>query len=195
MLTFINCGHCGEYVSPQPCRHGSSEAVWRPNEADNSQELWRIARCPRCMEPMLYLDGGPPTAFPPAMPPKLSDHVPPNIREEAHEAQRCLVNRCWRAAALMARRALEGACDEKGANNGMLGEKLGWLRKQELITARLAEQASALQIVGNAAAHGGPPISQEDAETTIAVMKRVLESLYEDDRIAADLKAKHAKKK
>jgi hypothetical protein len=96
---------------------------------------------------------------------------------------------------MMARRALEAACADKGADKGMLGEKLGKLKAEGFLTGRLLEQADMLKVVGNAAAHGGPPISQEDAETTLRVMVRVLEELYDDEKILADIKAKHARKK
>ncbi|WP_394831368.1 DUF4145 domain-containing protein [Pendulispora rubella] len=143
---------------------------------------------------MLYLDGDPPVVYPPAMPRQVSEHVPAAIREEAHDAQRCLVNGIWRPAALMARRALEAACDDKsgGQATGMLAAKLKWLKENALITNRLYEQAEPLRVVGNSAAHGGPEITEDDAITTLEVLRRVLEALYDDEKIGDDVKAKHA---
>lgn len=168
--------------------------MWRPNDGDNEQELYRIAICTNCGRPMLYLNSDPPIVYPPAMPPPVSKHVPDPIREEAHVAQKCLVNGIWRAAALMARRALEAACDHKsdGKATGMLGAKLEWLKTNSFITNRLYEQAKPLQVVGNSAAHGAPTITEEDAVTTLEVLRRVLETLYDDEKIGDDVKAKHA---
>lgn len=169
-LVAVECGSCETTVSAEV--HGSvyvADADW----------LVQLAECPACAAPVLVgrsaesygddWDLGTPARPWPSPPRTLSVQTPRHIARDFDEAQVCLRNRAFTAAALMARRVLEAIAAELGANERTLGGKLNELRSNGVLDERLLQWARALQVVGNEAAHAvGADISKEDATDVLA---------------------------
>lgn len=110
------------------------------------------------------------------------------------EAKRCFTVSAWRAAAVMARRAMQSAAVEKGAKKDRLADQIAELASQGKITVELKEWADAVRLVGNDAAHpGSDPISQKDADEVLKLTEQFLHVLYVTPAIAKQLRTRKKK--
>jgi hypothetical protein len=100
----------------------------------------------------------------------------------------------YRAAAVMARRALQSICLDKGAKeDDSLEKQIDWLFTQSVITKDLKEWAHEVRLVGNDAAHpkkpeNDQPISKEDAEDILQLLDQFCQVLYVAPAIAEERK-------
>lgn len=200
MLTAINCPFCCARMSPQKV----PGLEYRPGAA--TDEPWDIATCKSCRRPMLYQDGDPPTVYPQPVPNPTDPRVDAVVRATADEAKRALSVECWRAAAAMARRAVQAAVRQHGGVGKSLREEIESLRGTKLLPAT-ADQAHAARWVGNDAAHpptvttnqrgelvlGDETVFKDDAREVVQLMDHILTSLYVFPSVAAALTEKHGK--
>jgi len=192
----IYCPYCHKYTSVDPARievtspngrPGIGPAVWR--QTDESFWWMGVTNC--CKQPVLVHNGGD-TVYPARVPRPTDSNVPEHIRNDLDEAKRCYAVSAWRAAAVMARRALQSAVNDQGARKGSLAEQITDLADQGKITVALKEWADAVRFVGNDAAHpGGDPVAEKDAEDVVTLAEKILEELYVMPAIAA----RHLRKK
>lgn len=86
---------------------------------------------------------------------------------------------CYRAAAVMARRAIQQACIAKGAVKGDLVVQITELTKMGLITKDLEEWATVVRWIGNDAAHPNKDVvAKDDAEDTLKLAEQFLHVLF-----------------
>jgi hypothetical protein len=180
----VTCPQCNRPVIMKV--HGRWTAF--PDPEGLPQE-WSAAECPECRQATLYLRehiGGPLNdgwddywqAYPPQAR-KMSSAVPRNLRKDHEEARGCLQGRLYTAAAIMARRILEGICVDRGYTSGDLFNRLKKMRDDGVIDARLYEWADAGRQVGNEGAHAsGVTVSREDAEEVLRFVEALLDYLY-----------------
>lgn len=128
------------------------------------------------------------------IPSQAEDHqfsgVPENVAAAANEAFRCFSIQAYRASVIMARSVLEGIANEKiSASYKMnskgekcdktLKEKIKDMVKEDIITRKLGEKASAIKDVGNSSTHNiFEKITKIDAASTLAFLELVIQQVY-----------------
>ncbi len=196
-LLSIYCPHCHRHTSltPAPVKyeHGSREYQTRAFWAKNHRDTWWIGVCNACEEPVLVLNKGD-EIFPPPLPTPTSEDIPEEIRSDLDEAKVCVSAAAYRAAAVMARRAMQVAAKDKGATDDKLVTQIHELLKSGKITTDLKEWADAVRWVGNDAAHpNGSDVTKEDAEDVLHLAEQFLHVLYVAPAVAAGLKKRLGK--
>lgn len=190
----IYCPHCDRHTSIEPAlievKRGSDvEAIWKQGPG----KMWWIGVCNYCHEPVLVLNEGV-KVYPHPLPMPTNQHVPEAIRADLDEAKQCFAVSAWRAAAVMARRAMQSAAIEKGATNDRLANQIAELAERGKITVDLKEWADVVRWIGNDAAHpGGEPVTKEDAEEVLELAEQFLHVLYVAPAIAKKLRQKKGK--
>lgn len=99
--------------------------------------------------------------------------LPAPIAADLLEAGACCSIGAYRAAGLLARRTVEQVVVLRRVPLEMrtLQQKVGWLLSAGHLPRALAPEARTLRDVGTAAAHGGDPVSGEEA---VAVVRAAL---------------------
>lgn len=99
------------------------------------------------------------------------------------EAHTCLSARTSKAAAAMARRALQGVCIDKGAAKGRLVDQIKGLVKSGSLAGPLGEWADHVRLLGNVGAHPGDDgldtVSKDEAEDVVRFLDELLRWTYE----------------
>jgi len=128
--------------------------------------------------------------YPTPLPKPVDERIPSSIRRDFEEALKCFGISAFRATGVMARRALQGCCLDKGAKKGKLQEQIDWLFEQRIITKHLNDWAHEVRLVGNDAAHPqkpreDKPITKDDAEAIVNLLTQFTNVLYVAPAIAA----------
>lgn len=190
----IYCPNCKKYTS-LVIRASYS---W-PKDANIKYE---IAECNSCDFFVLIkrLRGVISKIYPSPLPKSLHKKTPEFLREDLEEAYLCFSVGAYRATGVMARRALQLCCIDKGAKpQDNLRNQIDWLLNQQIITKELNEWAHEVRLTGNDAAH--PPkdinkdelISKEDAEDILLLLEKFVEVLYIATALAAERRQKRNK--
>ena len=95
--------------------------------------------------------------------------LPPSIAADLLEAARCCTFGAYRAAGLLARRAVEQVAVLRRLPLDMrtLDQKLGWLLRAGHLPRERAADARVVRDVGTAAAHGGDALTRAEAEAVV----------------------------
>jgi hypothetical protein len=110
---------------------------------------------------------------------RLSGAVPRLLREDHQEARECIEAKHYKAAAVMARRVLEGIAVDQGYAKGDLFPRLKLMRDDGIIDKRLYDWADLCRDVGNQGAHADKAaVTREDAEETLDFVEALLDYLY-----------------
>lgn len=196
-LLSIYCPHCHKHTSltPAPVKYKHGSSIYKTNAfwEKNSYETWWIGVCNACDEPVLVLNNGE-RVFPAPLPTPTSEDIPGAIRSDLDEAKICISVTAYRAAAVMARRAMQVAAKDKGATADKLVTQIHELLKSGKITTDLKDWADAVRWIGNDAAHpNGAEVTQEDAEDVLHLAEQFLHVLYVAPAVAAGLKKRLGK--
>jgi Domain of unknown function (DUF4145) len=95
--------------------------------------------------------------------------LPAPIAADLLEAAQCCAFGAYRAAGLLARRAVEQVVVLRGVPLDMrtLQHKVGWLLIAGHLPRSLAADARTVRDVGTAAAHGGDPLTAGEADAVV----------------------------
>jgi len=196
-LVSIYCPHCRRYTALTPAttkvEYGYGQlnvpCIWEREY----NGVWWIGICNYCKLPVLVHNKGD-RIYPHPLPSPTDERVPENIRKDIDEAKICLSVGAYRACAVMARRALQTACIEKGASKGRLVDQLEELADKGIITKDLKEWADIVRWVGNDAAHpGSEEVKKEDAEDILKLAEWFVDVVYVAPAIAKHRKTKRRK--
>ena len=114
--------------------------------------------------------------------PELPD-VPEEVAADAREAHRCFSIQAYRAAVVMARRAMQSAAHEKGAPERTLVDQIDWLEERRLITPQMKDVAHTIRLTGNLGAHpdkdGLRDVGEPEARAVIEFLDDFLKYVYE----------------
>ncbi len=131
--------------------------------------------------------------WPPTRIPFDSTDLPQEVVSSLEEAITCHAHRCYRAAAIMVRRALEMLCDARGATGANLYARLDALSQQALLTKELTDALHALRLLGNDAAHVQAQtyndVGADEVSAAIDVTKLILQALYQHGAVIRQLTA------
>jgi predicted metal-binding protein len=155
-VSFWKCGHCGGGVC------GESGYSLTSNEIFDAYLFSRI--------------------YPEAKPLEAPQYTPENIAKSYKTAVKNLRNggddSDYEAAVLMARKALEAACNFFNAQGFNLKQKINYLAEHRVITPALAEWAHEIRDIGNEAAHESGPFTKVDAEQTVYFAEMLFTYLF-----------------
>ncbi len=109
--------------------------------------------------------------------------LPASVAADLLEGVACLEAGAYRAAALMARRAVEQVVVMRGVPLEMrtLHQKLVWLLKAGHLPGSLAADARIVRDVGTAGAHGGEPLTAGEARSMIVASLAVARGVVVGD--------------
>lgn len=109
----------------------------------------------------------------------LPTFVPIQIRAAFDEAQRCLSVNAHSAVSLLARKIVEGVCDELKANGNSLAAKLENLRNDGKLDEKLYYWSSLIRQLGNRGAHeSANMITREDAQDALQFVEALVDYQY-----------------
>jgi hypothetical protein len=185
----LTCPYCRAIANFQMRHH------WIEKKPDGESGDYAVWVCDNCHEPVVGTPDqfGAPTSYYPqhvAAPP-LPD-VPEEVAADAREAHRCLSVQAFRAAVVMARRAMQSAAYDKGAPEDNLVAQIDWLEEQRVITPLMKEVAHTIRLAGNAGAHpdrdGLRDVGEAEARAVIDFLDDFLKYVYEIPARVAKLK-------
>jgi len=194
----IFCPFCQRHTSltiaPGRCQNSdnhSALAIW--DVGDNLNTMWWIGICNYCKEPVLVCNNGD-IVYPNPSPSPTDERIPEPIKQDLNEAKICFSIKAYRACAVMARRAMQTACIDKGSKKDKLVDQLQELALNGTITKDLNEWANVVRWVGNDAAHPNKEnISKEDAEDILNLAEQFLHVIYVAPAIAKEQRNKRGK--
>jgi hypothetical protein len=177
------CGHCGVSVR--------TAALWKMTPSD----VWWIGVCnnPECRQPVLVHGNGD-RIYPSPLPSPTDKRIPTEIGNDLTEAKTCFAAAAFRATAVLARRAMQSTCIDKGAKKDKLVDQVVELEANGTITKDLKKWVDAVRWVGNDAAHpGGPKVGKGDAENILKLAEQFLHVIYVAPAIAQEQMGKRTK--
>jgi len=187
----IYCPYCRRYTSltPAPRAMDSYTCIWEREHND----IWWIGICNYCKRPVLVHNEGD-TVYPYPLPSPSDEKIPEDIRKDLDEAKMCFSVGAYRACAVMARRAMQSSCIDKGSSKNKLVDQLQELADNGIITKDLKKWADVVRWVGNDAAHpGNEEVFQEDAKDILNLAEQFLHVVYVAPAIAKERKSKRKK--
>lgn len=122
--------------------------------------------------------------YPQTLPKSIHEKTPEFLKKDLEEANICFAVNSYRATGVMARRALQLCCIDKGAPDKKLQDQIDWLLDQQIITKELKEWAHEVRLTGNDAAHPSKDISKdeavtrEDADDILILLEQLINVLY-----------------
>ncbi len=193
LVARVYCPFCSTHTSLEPAlmRIGRDDRrfrAWWP--AEGSYGVWWIGLCTSCRRAMLVRDQGS-TVYPEPLPSPTDHRIPDKMHEALVEAKKCLSVGALHASATMSRRAIEAACNDKGATAPHLWQKVKELTDKHIITQDLKEWADVVRWVGNDGAHPlEDPVSRQDANAILQLAEQFLHVIYVAPAIAQAQRAK-----
>lgn len=189
MALSIFCPHCQRHTALSMAgaeyegNYGSiytTAALWK----NRAGEKWWIGICNNCSKPVLVKDNGD-EIYPKPFPSPTDSRIPDPMRRDLLEAKLCYSIDAFRACSVMARRALQNSCIEKGAKLKDLVSQINELKANGTITKDLKEWADVVRWVGNDAAHPNKDdVRKEDAEDILSLAEQFMQVLYVAPSIA-----------
>lgn len=190
MSISIFCPHCQRHTAISVAdaiyeNRYTTEAMWLKDE----YTTWWIGICNNCQEPVLVKNNGQ-KIYPHPLPSPTDTRIPDPMLEDINEAKLCFSIDAYRACAVMARRAMQNACINKGATKKDLVHQIIELQTNGIITKDLKEWADVVRWIGNDAAHPNmDPVQREDAEDILDLAEQFLHVLYVAPAIAQSRRA------
>jgi hypothetical protein len=187
----IFCPYCHRYTSitgaEQRVSDGRGNAVivtakWQYDR----EKYWWIGITNCCHKAVLvHYDGD--VIYPSPLPSPTDERIPEPIRQDLEEAKICFSGNAYRACAVMARRAMQSACIDKGTTKDKLSDQLQELSTNGVITKELKEWADVVRWVGNDSAHpSAEKVTKEDADDILKLAEQFLHILYVTPAIAKE---------
>jgi hypothetical protein len=130
--------------------------------------------------------------YPMPLPKPVDERIPHTIKCDFEESTTCFSIGAYRASAVMARRALQSICLDKGADEKeKLEKQIDYLFSQGVITKDLKDWAHEVRLVGNDAAHpkkpeNDQPVGEEDAKDVLDLLEQFCQVLYVAPTIAEE---------
>ncbi len=185
------------------CRKETSLSIRK--EYGSHGKLYQIAECNSCNYFFLVARYGQNEKiieiYPSQLPKPIDPRIPVFLKGDLEEAYKCFSVKAYRGTGVLARRALQMCCIEKGAPDKRLVEQIDWLLDERIITNDLKEWAHEVRLTGNDAAH--PPkdvnkdssVTEDDAKDILFLLEELIKVLYITPAIAKERKEKRIKDK
>jgi len=202
LIVSIYCPHCKQYTSltPAPVKISYTYRGLRKEDIviagweRSPNDFWWIGVCNCCKNPVLVHNHGE-TVYPHPLPSPTDERIPEHIRKDIDEAKLCFSVNAYRACAVMARRAVQNACIDKGADKSKkLIDQIKELADKGVITNDLKEWADVVRWVGNDAAHPDKnEVTKEDAKDILQLAEQFMHVIYVAPAIAKERRRERGK--
>ena len=201
----IYCPYCHKYTALTLAPGELSEKrfpnvkAWSLWEKVEKMDRYWIGICNSCHNAVLVHDithpFGKREIYPTPLPSPTDKRIPEHIRKDLDEAKICFSVNAYRACAVMARRAVQSTCIDKGADrNKNLVNQIEELFQKGVITKDIEEWAHTVRWIGNDAAHPeSQEVAKEDAENILKLAEQFMEVIYVTSAIAKEQKTKRGK--
>lgn len=135
------------------------------------------------------------TVYPAPLPSPTDERIPDPMRKDLTEAKMCHSVDAFRACAVLARRAIQSACIDKGAGKGKdLYAQLDELKERGVITEDLRKWGHIVRWGGNDAAHpDSPEVNEKDSKEVLELAEQFLNVIYVTPKIAEEQAKKRGK--
>jgi hypothetical protein len=165
---------------------------------DGRDGLWligiRYCSNPEC-NAVVFFARDPNSGVARILPPEALDwdatNLPDNVRATFEEAITCQSAACYRAAAAMVRRTLEVVCEDQGATDGDLKQRIRDLGTRVVIPQALLDGMDSLRLLGNDAVHVQlkhfDDVGADEATIAIEFTKEILKAVYQLSGLVARL--------
>lgn len=149
-------------------------------------DLWRIGRCENCKQPVFVIlspdEETVQTIYPTYRGEPHPDITKEQVAQDYVEAKLCLSVGAFKGAAVLCRRAMQGAAIDKGAKKDTLFDQLDELVASGDLTPKLAKLAQNVRQLTTYGAHPGKDgldeVTTEEAEAICDLTWQILEHLY-----------------
>lgn len=156
---------------------------------------WGIYFCVNCEEEVLFKKAWVPgkgkrkstrtlelVDYYPKKIPKFHKAIPKFIIQDLTEAHLCFDSRAWKGSVVLARRALQSACIDKGAKKDTLQNQINDLASKNVIPPQLANLAHKIRLFGNFGAHPSDDLLEKivkrDAQEVLGFADDFLSQAY-----------------
>lgn len=198
LKTSIYCPFCFQHTSltvTHTCKRynsGAIEVFELVYETEDSS-MWWIALCNNCNNVLLVKNKGE-KVYPEKAPTPTDERIPDKIRLDLEEAKICFAMNCYRACAVIARRSIQTACIEKGANKEKLVHQIDQLFDMGVITKDLRNWAHLVRMIGNDAAHPkSEPVDYADAQDVLDFAEQFMYVVFVTPKKAEEQSVKRNK--
>ena len=178
----FTCGFCGTLVPLIPTELGRTIEKDFPTD---SEVTWYSLECASCSRFTTAAVGRKGIGYyPPQGKARIEvEGVPDSIVADYNEAVVCLQLYAYKAAAAMARRAVQGVCLDLGADpKSRLFDQIDALNDKGEFTNRLRKLAHRTRLFGNTGAHPGSDgldsVEPGEAEQAVAFVEHLLQHVY-----------------
>ncbi|MBI4723352.1 MAG: DUF4145 domain-containing protein [Candidatus Stahlbacteria bacterium] len=182
MENSIYCPYCYKYT------YLTNRGGW-----SNGQTQYWMGECNSCHRVVLGVEEPEEhTMYPLPLPKPVDERIPEPIRKDFEEALKCFSIEAYRAAGVMARRAMQSCCLDKGASEDKkLNNQIEWLFTERIITKELKDWANEVRLTGNDAAHPKKPaedksVTREDTKEILDLLEQFTNVLYVAPAIAEE---------
>lgn len=182
----VTCPHCGTLDNPAVEGLADRFNMNPDTGGQQNNSLYKALgfKCCRRRALVYVWDGNITHMWPTPLPVKAPKHVPAAVTSDFTEAATCLANNLPRACAMMARRTIEAACEEKGCKvSRNLPASIEKLQTAGHILPYMQQAATKIKLLGDEAAHEigfkdtAPP--HEELERVLRFVHALLTALYE----------------
>ncbi len=182
------------------CHQATAVAIRNAYDNTRTRLRYEVGECNSCDFCVLLVkdrsNNSTKAVYPNPLPRQTDERIPTDIKKDFDEALVCLSVSANRGAAVLARRALQTMCKEKGASKVDLKDQIDELFSNNIITQDLRNWSHEVRFVGNDAAHpNGAEVQKEDAEEIIELLESLCEVLYVAPAKAANRKRIREEKK
>lgn len=154
-----------------------------------------MKKCNSCQNVVLLKNDGE-SIYPSPLPSPTDSRIMDLVKLDLEEAKLCYSVSAYNATAVLARRAIQSICIDKGANeNNKLFQQIDQLYELRVITNDLKVWATEVRYVGNEGAHPGEIVQKEDAKAILDLTEQLALVIYVMPAMANELKEKRENKK
>jgi hypothetical protein len=154
------------------------------------RSVWWIGICNSCKDAVLVHGAGQEVwhISPDPLPSPTDERIPDPMRGDLAEAKTCYSVHAFRGCAVIARRAIQSACIDRGANrSNRLETQLDELSSKGVITKELASWGHSVRWIANDAAHPDSlKVEEKDADDILKLAEEFLRVIYVTPMIAKE---------
>lgn len=201
MSESIFCPHCLKYTSIDSViittgtSIGGNQVTTSGSWYDSKRKVsWSMKKCNSCQEVVLLKNDGE-KIYPSPQPSPTDSRIIDSVRCDLEESKLCFSVSAFNATAVLARRAIQSLCIDKGADKKKnLFQQIKQLNELGIITNDLKNWATEVRYVGNEGAHPGEVVEKENAEAILNLTEQLAQVIYVMPAMAKELKEKREEK-
>ena len=183
----VFCPYCHRFtaLSVVISIHGGNHTY--VHKSEKNSKTWWMGMCNNCKEICLVVENGE-RVFPHPLPTPTDERIPENLKNELDEAKICFSVGAYRGCAVLARRAIQSCCIDKGSDEEKkLYQQINQIHENRVITEDVKNWATSIRWIGNDAAHPtSNHVNKDEAEDVLKLAEQFLHIVYVTSVIAKE---------